>query len=138
MSMKILNKRLKEIIDVAKKDLSTFDIFNHMNEMLQLVNLDRELRREVDAWNGKVLVFEATDSGRSVSISFSDGAVIGRIRNGGGFNLKFQATEKTYIELLTGELDPDSAFFRRKIRIIGPVIEALKLKNILFAKVLAR
>lgn len=135
--MIVLNKRLKEIVDIAKKDLATFDIFCYMNEILKLANLDEELRYEIETWDGKVIVFEAIDTGRSITINFINGAVTGQMGKREDFSLKFEATERTYLELLTGKLDPDSAFFRREMRIIGPISLALKFKNIFFTKVLA-
>ena len=137
MSMEVLTKRLTEIVEIAKKDLTTFDIFSYMNEILQLVNRDEELKDEIEAWQGKVIVFEAIDTGRSISINFTDGVAIGQITKRNDFNLKFEATERTYLELLTGELDPDSAFFKRKIIINGSIPLAFRFKNVFFAKVLA-
>ncbi len=133
----VLNKRVKEIVNVAKEDLDVFDIFRCMNEIIQLVNVDKELRYEIEVWDSKVIVFETTDTGKAMAISFADGAVIGQMGKRENFTLKFEATERTFLELLSGELDPDSAFFRRKIRIRGPMVEALRFKNILFAKVLS-
>ena len=117
--------------------MAAFDLFLCMDEIVQLVNLDEELRDEIEVWDSKVMVFETTDTGKAITISFADGAMIGQIGKRGNFTLKFEATERTYLELLSGELGPDSAFFRRKIRIRGPMVEALRFKNILFAKVLS-
>ena len=136
--VEVLNRKLKEIVDAAKEDLAVFDIFRRMDEIVELINLDEELRDEIEVWDSKVIVFETTDTGKAIAISFADGAVIGQMGKRENFTLKFEATERTFLELLSGELDPDSAFFRRKIRIIGPMTEALRFKNILFAKVLAK
>lgn len=136
--MKVLNRRLKEITDAAKKNLAGFDIFRYTNEILQLANLDEGLRGEIETWHGKIMVFEATDTGRSMTISFADGTVKGQAGKREDFSLKFEATERTFLELLSGELDPDSAFFRRKISIRGSIAEALRFKNILFAKILRK
>lgn len=136
--MSVLGKKLKEIVAVAKGDLATFDLFRYMNEIAQLANLDEELRCEIETLDNTHAVFEATDTGRSVSISFAKGGVSVQMGKGEDFSLKFEATESTYLELLSGELDPDSAFFRRRIKIIGPLTDALRLKNILFAKIIGK
>ncbi len=135
--VKVLNRKLREMVDAAKEDLAAFDLFRCMDEIVQLVNLDEELRDEIEVWDSKVMVFETTDTGKAIAISFADGAMIGQMGKRRDFTLKFEATERTFLELLSGELDPDSAFFRRKIRIMGSMVEALRFKNILFAKVLA-
>lgn len=51
----MLNKRLKEIVDAAKEDLAVLDIFGCMDEIVQLVNVDREVRCKIEDWDSRVL-----------------------------------------------------------------------------------
>jgi predicted lipid carrier protein YhbT len=135
--MKVEDK-LKSLVKIAQTNLDSFDLLSHMNEVIELVNKDEELLSEIRNQNGKVIVFEAMDTGRAITIEFKNGIIEGRLGTRQESNLRFSASEETYLKLLNGELDPDSAFFKRRIKITGPITEALRFKNIFFAKVLAK
>ncbi|MFH1007302.1 MAG: SCP2 sterol-binding domain-containing protein [Candidatus Latescibacterota bacterium] len=100
-------------------------------ELIESIKRIPEVVADLEKGGGrKVAVFEATDTGGVVSIVFDGGdisACLGRVED---CDLRFQATEAIHLGILSGRLDPDSAFFARKIKIHGSLFEAIKLKNL--------
>ena len=52
-----------------------------------------------------------------------------RTRADGPFDVKIRATEQTHQAVLSGEMDADAAFFTGKVRILGSVLTAFRVKN---------
>ena len=138
MKATILGNRLNELMDLARGPPDSFDLFGSLNEIVKLANGNESLKPHLAAFGGSLVVFVATDTGRAVSLAFRDSTIEGRPGVDEAFDMKFAATEGTFMELLSGSLDPDSAFFRRRIRITGNIYKAMKFKNVFFSKILPK
>jgi len=102
-----------------------------LREVIGAIRRAPEIMGEIKGEGGrKVAVFEATDTGRCISIIFDKGDISSYVGRMDPYDLRFEATEATHLGILSGQIDPDGAFFTRKIRICGPLVEAVRLKNL--------
>ena len=61
--------------------------------------------------------------------SFDEQRVCAHLNGSGSFDVKIQASEEIHLAMLSGKMDPDTAFFTGKARIRGSVLTAFRIKN---------
>ncbi len=132
--MKTLKEELSGLSELRERDTSFNDIAEELSKIIELVKQDSDLVSRLSKKN-KIIVFKATDTGRTITIELKDGNILGCIGEPSRYDLRFEATESIHLGILSGELDPDAVFFSRKIIVYGPLADAIRLKNILFSKV---
>ncbi len=132
--MKDLKEELNSLSDMCKCDISVNEMEEELSKIIELVKQDSALVSRLSKEN-KIIVFKATDTGRTVTIELKDGNILGYIGEPRRCDLRFEATESVYLGILSGEIDPDAVFFGRKINIYGSIMDAVGLKNIFLSKV---
>ena len=107
------------------------NVDNALSVLIESIRRDPEIMDEIRREKRrKVALFEASDTGKVISIIFDKGDISSYLGRTDKYDLRFEATEATHLGILNGQIDPDSAFFTRKIKIYGPLIEAVRLKNL--------
>ncbi len=108
---------------------SNDEIIGKLNRILERVNRDPRLLKEIAELKGTTLILSATDTGRQIMITFDSQGARARLCASDTFDVKIQATEEVHWALLSGEMDADGAFFAGKIRISGSISTAFRVKN---------
>ncbi len=112
-----------------QRALSSEDIMSQVNRVVETLNHDRQFLDHVAEFRGLTVVLSATDTGRELLISFDEQQVCTHLNGNGPFDVKIQASEEVHLAMLSGKMDPDTAFFTGKARIRGSVLTAFRIKN---------
>lgn len=132
--MKILKEKFNSLLELGKKNIGFNNISKELNRLLKIVKQDSELIDQLSKEN-KIIVFYATDTDRTITIKLGDGDIVGYIGEPEKYDLKFAALEIIHLGILCGEIDPEGAFFSRKIRIYGSILETVRFKNMYLSKI---
>ena len=85
---------------------------------------------EFDFLRGRTVTIQALDAEWAISITVLDGRQF-RVRQGTGAETRISATARDFMEMASGQTDPDTLFFQRRLRIEGDVALGLETKNTL-------
>lgn len=108
---------------------SNDEIIGRLNWVLERVNRDPRLLKEIVELKGTTLILSATDTGRQIMITFDSQGAQARLCASDTFDVKIHATEEVHWALLSGEMDADGAFFSGRLRISGSITTAFRVKN---------
>lgn len=131
--MKDLKENISDLSKMSKKGIGVNEITEELRKIIELVKQDSAMMSRLSKEN-KIIVFKTMDTNRSITIELKDGNVFGYIGESEKFDLRFEAQESIYLKILSGEMDPDAAFFSRKISIYGSILDAVELKNIFLSE----
>ena len=112
-----------------QRALSSEDIMSQVSRVVETLNHDRQFFDHLAQFKGLTVVLSATDTGRELSISFDEQRVCAHLNGSGSFDVKIQASEEIHLAMLSGKMDPDTAFFTGKAHIRGSVFTAFRVKN---------
>ena len=112
-----------------QRALSSEDIMSQVSRVVETLNHDRQFLDHLAQFKGLTVVLSATDTGRELSITFDEQCVCTYLNGDGPFDVKIQASEEVHLAMLSGKMDPDTAFFTGKARIRGSVFTAFRVKN---------
>ncbi len=112
----------------SKRDINLSNIAKELNLLIDLIKKDSKLVNQLSKEN-KIIVFEAIDTGNTVTIELKKRDISVYIGEPKKYNIKFIAQEVILFGMLSGEIDPEGAFFSRKIKIEGSTMLAVRFKN---------
>ncbi len=110
------------------------DIAKKLNTLMKLIKHDIELAERLSRRN-KTIVFQAADTGLTITIKLKNGDISGSIYDPEKYDIKFVASEDIHFRILNGDIDPDGAFFSRKIKIYGSLLDTVRFKNECLGKI---
>jgi len=90
----------------------------------------KERLAEID---GKVFLFEAKDIGKKFYLCVKDGSIKVVPHLAKRPDVTMRGTVKVLVDVLTGQEDPDTVFFSRRLEITGDTAVAIHFKNMLAA-----
>ena len=105
------------------------DIIQKISRLTETMNRDAQFVKRIAEFAGTTLVLSATDTGRELAIVLDGQEVRVHPYVGGSCDAKIRATEEVHWAVLSGRMDPDTAFFAGKVHISGSVVTAFRVKN---------
>ncbi len=113
---------------LSRRSINLNNILEKLNMLIKLVKQDSKLVNQLSMEN-KIIVFKALDTGRSITIELKNGDISGCANEPIKYDMKFVASENIHLGILSGEIDPEGAFFSRKIKVQGSLIDIVRFKN---------
>ncbi len=108
---------------------SASGILRTVDQLIRTMGRDARFLRRLAEFHGTIVVLSATDTGRELAIVLDGQGVRAHPHDGGPFDVKIRATERVHQAVLFGEMDPDAAFFTGRVRILGSLVTAFRVKN---------
>ncbi len=105
------------------------DALDEVNRLVAFANRDPQFVRQLARFRDTALVLSATDTGRELTILLKGGRVRILPYAEESFDVKIEAAEQVHWDVLLGRMDADAAFFAGKVRIVGSVLVAFRVKN---------
>jgi putative sterol carrier protein len=79
----------------------------------------------------KTILIQATDTGEKCYFMVKNGAILGPFEGEPSqISMMVEGREDVLLDIWAGRLDPDAAFFFRKVKVKGSFHDAMKLKNL--------
>ena len=96
-----------------------------------VVDANPDLKERLPELDGKVMLFEATDLGKSFYLLIEGEGIRVRPHYRGEPDAVMRGALKVLVRVMLGKEDPDTVFFSRELEINGDTAVALHFKNIL-------
>ncbi|MDI6689511.1 MAG: SCP2 sterol-binding domain-containing protein [Actinomycetota bacterium] len=105
-----------------------------LKAIMVLTHKNIHLKERLIPLNGKIFALKLTEFQRPYIFNIEEGSIRGPLPRDLTRNYQpdviFTGSLKVFMGLFLGRIDPDAAFFRRRITVEGSLTMALTLKNI--------